>query len=150
MSGSPCLPLPAAPVSARAADPAALPATGPAAGVKLAFAPDLRRVGQMRRISEAHLRLWGLESCIETALLLVSELVTNAVVHGRGEVEFVLSYRDGVVCIEVRDASPARPRARRPAPDEEHGRGLLLVTALAGAWGTSQDGTCTWCTIRRP
>ncbi|MFF0698551.1 ATP-binding protein [Streptomyces tendae] len=51
------------------------------------------------------------------------------------------------VVIEVDDGSPCTPVLRCPGPDDESGRGLLLVQALAEAWGVSPDGTTTWCTL---
>ncbi|WP_328770734.1 ATP-binding protein [Streptomyces sp. NBC_00286] len=91
-----------------------------------------QRVGQLRRISAAHLRLWGIGSCIDTANLLISELVTNAIRYGETEdVSFSVSYWRGEVRVEVADGTPGRPQVKRPAADEESGRGMLIVEALA-------------------
>ncbi|MFF3847149.1 ATP-binding protein [Streptomyces sp. NPDC002328] len=109
------------------------------------------RVRQLRRISAAHLRLWGIGCCLDTAGLLISELVTNAVRHGEADdIGFSLSYWRGEVRVEVADGTPGRPRVKRPTADEESGRGMLIVEALAEDWGTSEDGTLTWCTIAVP
>lgn len=48
------------------------------------------------------------------------------------------------------DGSTALPQKRRPGPAEEHGRGVLIIDALADAWGTSDDGTTTWCSLTLP
>jgi anti-sigma regulatory factor (Ser/Thr protein kinase) len=110
---------------------------------------DARRVGEMRRIGLAWLRYWGLAELIDTALILISELVTNALKHGKGEeIGFSISYRYGQVRFEVMDGSPGTPVIRSTGPDEESGRGMLLVSALADSWGTSEDGTRTWCALR--
>ncbi|MFJ2110691.1 MULTISPECIES: ATP-binding protein [unclassified Streptomyces] len=117
----------------------------------LSFRPRARRVEYLRRIAGAVLRQCGTaEEAVETVQLLVSEIATNAVVHGRGErVRFSLSYDEhGTVLIEVDDCSPApasQVSVRRPGPDEEGGRGMVLVEALARTWG--RRGTCTWCTV---
>ncbi|MCK8681403.1 ATP-binding protein [Streptomyces lichenis] len=68
----------------------------------------------------------------------VSELVTNAVSHGRGGLVSFSLVCDAAdtVRIEVADHSPGAPMVRHPGPDAENGRGMLLVSALAGAWGT--------------
>ncbi|MFD8964227.1 ATP-binding protein [Streptomyces sp. NPDC059568] len=117
--------------------------------LSLSFRPDAQRPQQTRRIVGAVLRQGvGLgEDEVETVQLLVSELVTNAVVHAHSErVRFSVSYDlAGEVRIEVDDHSPARIQLRRPGPEEENGRGMLLVAALARAWG--RRGTCTWCTV---
>ncbi|MCD7438951.1 ATP-binding protein [Streptomyces lincolnensis] len=110
-----------------------------------------QRVRQLRRITAAHLRLWSVSSCADTAKLLVSELVTNAVRYGEAEdICFSVSYWKGEVRIEVGDGAPGRPEVRKPSADEESGRGMLIVEALAEDWGTSPDGTRTWCTIAVP
>ncbi|MEV8392218.1 MULTISPECIES: ATP-binding protein [unclassified Streptomyces] len=114
----------------------------------MSFAPHARRVEHLRRVAGALLRQDDLGTdAVETVQLLVSEIVTNAVVHGRGErVRFSLAYgRSGFVRIEVDDHSPAPVTVRQPGPDEESGRGLFLVDALAWAWG--RRGTCTWCVV---
>ncbi|MFI1359537.1 ATP-binding protein [Streptomyces sp. NPDC020898] len=109
-----------------------------------------QRVRQLRRIGAAHLRLWGLNCCVDTANLLISELVTNAVRYGTENISISVSYWKGEVRIEVSDGSPDRPEVKRPEVDEESGRGMLIVEALSEDWGTSPDGTRTWCTIAVP
>ncbi|GAA2351408.1 ATP-binding protein [Streptomyces violaceusniger] len=109
------------------------------------------RVAQIRRTSAAHLRLWGLDGCVETANLLISELVTNAIRYGeRDEISFSLSHLKGEVRVDVGDGTSGRPKVRRPAPDEETGRGMLIVDVLADDWGTSDDGNNTWATFAVP
>ncbi|MEV8225213.1 ATP-binding protein [Streptomyces sp. NPDC079167] len=76
----------------------------------------------------------------DAVTIVVAELAANAVLHGRvpGR-DFALSLRYdqalGVICIEVSDTHPARPVPVVPASDEDHGRGLILVDALATRWG---------------
>lgn len=73
---------------------------------------------------------------VERAVLLVSELVTNAVLHGDGRALRVTSTADGAtIRVAVHDRSPGRPVPREVGPDELHGRGLGLVTTLAADWG---------------
>ncbi|WP_405677508.1 ATP-binding protein [Streptomyces sp. NBC_01511] len=118
--------------------------------LSISFRPHTRRVANLRRIAGALLLEGGIgQDAVETAQLLVSEIVGNAVVHGRTDrVRFSLSYdRSGDVLIEVDDGCPARVEVRNPAADDETGRGLLLVAALARTWG--RRGTCTWCTVDR-
>jgi anti-sigma regulatory factor (Ser/Thr protein kinase) len=94
-------------------------------------------------------------------MLLVSELVTNSVLHSRsrrpgGTVTVAVCAGPTSVLIQVRDdggpAEPQLPAARRGAEGTagaEHGYGLLLVDALAETWGTSAttDGRVTWCRL---
>lgn len=77
----------------------------------------------------------------ETAMLLVSELATNAIVHGASEFAVSVFYptRSGRLRIEVADSDPTPPSPpstlRSPPLTEPHGRGLLLVATLSGNWG---------------
>ncbi|MFF3400350.1 ATP-binding protein [Streptomyces sp. NPDC002659] len=110
------------------------------------------KVGALRRVGAAKVSHWGFPSLVDSVQLLVSGLFTNALTHAAGsEVGFALAYRPGTeVRIDVRDGSAAPARKRRPGPLEEHGRGVLLIDALADAWGTSDDGTTTWCSLTLP
>lgn len=109
---------------------------------------DARRVRELRRIGAIQLRRWRLPELIETASVLISELVTNALEHGTGgEISFSVAYREDEVRFEVADGSPDAPVLRCAGPDDESGRGMLLVSALADAWGTSDDRTRTWCVL---
>lgn len=103
---------------------------------------------RLRRIVRAGLRQWRQPDLVETAQLLTSELVTNALQHGKGpEIVFRLYLRDDQLVIEVRDGSPNLPALRRGGTDDESGRGLVLVDEMADAWGVSADGTTTWCSL---
>jgi anti-sigma regulatory factor (Ser/Thr protein kinase) len=95
----------------------------------------------------------------ETAMLLVSELVTNSVMHSRsgepgGSVTIALCEGPAGILIQVcDDGGSSEPRvaaiAAGDAGDAEHGYGLLLVDVLADRWGTisSPDGRVTWCRV---
>jgi anti-sigma regulatory factor (Ser/Thr protein kinase) len=83
----------------------------------------------------------------QTAALLVSELVTNAVVHGRTSATVEVHRPADTLRVTVRDDNPALP-AVGDAPDftNEHGRGMLIVSKLARRWGVepSGDGKAVW------
>jgi two-component sensor histidine kinase len=85
-------------------------------------------------------------------VLLVSELVTNAVVYGRPPIELRIRRTVVHVVLEVYDAAPFLPRKLRPTPEDEHGRGLQLVAHLADRWGTrpTQHGKAVWCVFSTP
>jgi anti-sigma regulatory factor (Ser/Thr protein kinase) len=103
---------------------------------------------RLRRLSRASLRHWGRPDLAETAELLLTELVTNALRHACGpEIGIRVYFQDDHLVIEVNDGSPAIPVPRCAGPDDENGRGLFLVEALAASWGVSPDGVTTWCTL---
>ncbi|MFE7395206.1 ATP-binding protein [Streptomyces sp. NPDC057557] len=85
------------------------------------------------------------------AVVAVSELLSNAVLYGGTDtVGLSVAYGSflGKVRIAVNDRTPGlRGEPCRPEADQEGGRGLLLVGALADEWGVSEDGCSTWCTI---
>jgi anti-sigma regulatory factor (Ser/Thr protein kinase) len=94
------------------------------------------------------------ESLRDDALLLTSELVTNAVLHAHTGVELsVVTGMDGIH-VEVTDASPEVPRQRGAPPelDALEGRGLALVAALAGDWGVrlAPPGKVVWFDLPAP
>ncbi|MER6800637.1 MULTISPECIES: ATP-binding protein [Streptomyces] len=100
---------------------------------------------QARRLTRARLTGWSVcEDTCDTAALVVSELVTNAVVHTASS-RIVCELHDGddLLRIAVRDegCAPGQPQANtRQRPEEEHGRGLLLVDALCHSWGAHEHG----------
>jgi anti-sigma regulatory factor (Ser/Thr protein kinase) len=90
--------------------------------------------GAARRAVVAMLAGWGFRDpdWIDSASVVVSEVVSNAVRHGGGCVELHLEAHDGVVVVSVADGSPAVPRRRDP--DGVGGRGIALIEALAAGW----------------
>jgi len=106
---------------------------------------------RIRRILRASLTHWQLPTVVDTAELLMTELVTNALRHADGPTIRVRVYRQGrLLKIEVNDGCPRGPKARPAGPLAEHGRGLALVEALSHSWGVSSDSTTTWCTLLLP
>ncbi|MFI6284718.1 SpoIIE family protein phosphatase [Streptomyces sp. NPDC051018] len=90
-----------------------------------------------RRFTARTLRSWGAAEEMDVALLIVSELVTNAIAHTRGQVRLDLTLFQDRLRIAVNDSSPRSPA--RPAGldlDATGGRGLLIVEALATAYGS--------------
>ena len=121
--------------AAAEADPVALP------GMTLRLPADLSSVRQARRFVQRTLRDWSRRQIEDEAMLLTSELVTNAVVHARSEVHLTLLPLEDRVRIEVADSGDGALQMVAPDPDSLSGRGLLLVQELARMWGTSADGS---------
>ncbi|MFB7575494.1 ATP-binding protein [Streptomyces sp. NPDC056165] len=124
------------------------------AGGRIADA-DARRVQMARRVTAARLRYCGLTGLVDDATLIVSELVTNAIVHSGGtQVTFTMAIRDGSLCISVHDEMPGGPTVHNASSEAECGRGLFLVECFAnargGTWGTSDAGATTWCRLALP
>jgi anti-sigma regulatory factor (Ser/Thr protein kinase) len=90
-------------------------------------------------------------SVIELAVLLVSELVTNAFVHARGVICLTVHTDAHWVRIEVEDQGGGRPVRRSATLDQVDGRGLLVVDQLATDWGTERRAThkVVWFEIAR-
>jgi anti-sigma regulatory factor (Ser/Thr protein kinase) len=80
------------------------------------------------------------------ATLLTSEVVTNAVVHARGVITFVVDSDVRSVSVAVTDEEPEPPARREEEWLGEGGRGVRLLDALAGAWGSRRrnDGKTVW------
>jgi anti-sigma regulatory factor (Ser/Thr protein kinase) len=114
-------------------------------------------VGRARCALRKTLPEWGLVTLEDTATLVLSELLTNAVRHARvpagREIETRWATASGGLRIEVHDASPTRPERRPAPPDACDGRGLALVAALADAWGVSGrngPGKMVWAHLVPP
>ena len=87
-----------------------------------------------------------LDTLAETAVLLTSELVTNAVLHARTEIDLILTIRENLIRVEVWDHDSTEPEKHDPDDEDTSGRGLLLVEAMASAWGVRahREGKCVW------
>ncbi|MEU2596622.1 SpoIIE family protein phosphatase [Streptomyces hirsutus] len=94
-------------------------------------------VGHARRFTRRTLRSWGVSGDLDTALLVVSELVTNALVHTEGQVRLDLTLVGDRLRLAVADTSPRSPaKPNSIGWEATGGRGILLVEALSAAWGT--------------
>lgn len=112
---------------------------------------EARSVGRARELARAKLPAWGLEGLLDTTELLVSELVTNALRYGEGEIRLRLLLDRTLVC-EVWDGNLAQPRRRRARDTDEGGRGLQLVGLLSAGWGTRRThrGKTVWFELPLP
>jgi PAS domain S-box-containing protein len=111
------------------------------------FEPVGRSVATARSFVRDTLQGWGFADIVDDAVVLTSELVTNAVVHAGTSADVLCLRSDEGVRIEVADRYPEReiPLQGHPvnmgSPDREGGRGLQLCAALAGRWGVEYTPT---------
>ena len=137
--------------------PAPCPASdrdGSRLSVSLALPGTLQAPSVARRATREVLSAWGLHEpeWADDACLVVTELVSNAVRHGGPRLALELSFAGGWVMVAVVDSTCGVPQPRTPADDDESGRGMLIVTALARSWGvdTGADGKRVWARLNPP
>ncbi|MFJ9914367.1 ATP-binding protein [Actinacidiphila glaucinigra] len=124
----------------------------PGVDLRLPVPHDPRQLGPLRReVRRALDRSAVPEHAADEAVLVVSELVTNAVTHGTSpaELRLVLGRESHGLRVEVTDAGPAPCGDREGVPPDEHGRGLPIVAALASDHGVSvrPGGTTCWADL---
>lgn len=106
-----------------------------------------------RRFATATLTEWALpEDVVQDATLIVSELLTNAIVYGSPPIRLRLRKTDHELAIEVDDAASAMPRKLQAAPTDLHGRGLAIVADIGSRWAARADGygKTVWSTLALP
>ena len=117
---------------------------------------DLRSVTVCRRTLRLILTLYGLIGLVDTAELLATELVSNAVRHTDGPAALRVSWSPDTLRIGAWDANPEPPEPPRELTaitDLEEGRGLALVKACADLWGwqplsrNGSRGKLVWCEL---
>ena len=112
------------------------------------FENSRRAPADARRFVEKCLNARGLAGLSERTLLGVSELMTNAVTHGRGRIGLTLTGSADRVRVAVEDEGYSTPVMRRPDPEHQiaGGWGLHLIDTLADDWGvvTQDHGTVVW------
>ncbi|MGD9796722.1 MAG: SpoIIE family protein phosphatase [Acidimicrobiia bacterium] len=96
---------------------------------------DATAPGRARRIVTASLAAHGLDDLLEPAVLLASEVVTNAGVHGGGHARIEVEHDLGRVRVSVSDVSDTPPRRLDLGVDATSGRGVMLLDQLAARWG---------------
>lgn len=114
------------------------------------FSPERDAPRAARRFVEEALEHWGYRSSlVDDARLLVSELVTNAVIHARSRLSVSIRSGRPSVRLSVRDDSPRPPTLRAPAPNTASGRGLQIVAAVSRNWGVeaTRDGKTVWVEV---
>ena len=112
---------------------------------------DPRSSATARRFVEETLRRWECDDVLESVKLLVSELVTNSVVHAGSDAEVAVVLTTDGLRIEVSDQGSGVPAPRDAADDATSGRGLALVETLSSAWGVdvTDTGKTVWFEVPR-
>ncbi|BFU42270.1 ATP-binding protein [Krasilnikovia sp. MM14-A1004] len=139
---------------ARVAITSRLPSTD---RMRVELCPDADAPAHARRLVEDACRRWRLHTLRQSARLIVSELVNNAVQHAGTTITVTVSRRVSGLHVAVQDLCRDMPQLARPAaiPGQrvpEHGLGLRLVHATALAWGAvpTGDGKVVWGAVRGP
>jgi two-component sensor histidine kinase len=101
-----------------------------------------------RRIAREQVAACPVE-VVETVALLVTELVSNAVLHARTDLRLEIEIEHDRVRLRVEDRSVGAPTVRHYETDDATGRGLALVEMLATSWGVDRvaGGKAVWCEI---
>jgi DNA-binding NarL/FixJ family response regulator len=113
---------------------------------------SLTSARQARAFAQSALTGWGVSDITDDVLLVVTELVNNAVTHAHSSCELRLSISPVAVRVEVADDGPGTPDPLPPSETRNHGRGLHLVDALTVAWGfepISSGGKLVWAELKR-
>jgi hypothetical protein len=126
---------------------------------RIALPPVPESAGAAREFTTATLARWRLDALTSDAILIASELVTNAINHGTpdGEpgahVELTWSYQVSRLICVITDRAAGAPVVAAENPEAESGHGLQIVAALAAAWGWTMLGTgekAVWAALDLP
>jgi anti-sigma regulatory factor (Ser/Thr protein kinase) len=114
------------------------------------FPAAVASVPAARRWVRSRLPSWLSHEDCERIVLLVSETVTNAVRHARSEVGLRLYDRRPTFRVEIDDGAASLPVTRHAGLDEESGRGVMLIEAVADRWGVTgrHSGKTVWFEVR--
>jgi anti-sigma regulatory factor (Ser/Thr protein kinase) len=109
-------------------------------------------IAPLRRVVTDTLRAWDVPSVIDDIVLIVSELVTNAVRYDGPRVALRVQLRDGVLRVVVHDGGSAPDADLYAEDNSEGGRGLQIVEALARSWGVQPvpNGKNVWAELDVP
>lgn len=132
--------------------PTDTPTASPVRRAHRALPLGVHAVAEARRFASRTLGEWGGDGeLLDTVLLVVSELVTNAVLYGYGTAGLLLHREGDELLVEVSDRSAAVPAARVTHDESEIGRGLHIVEAVSNAWGVRPHapggGKVVWCRL---
>ena len=108
--------------------------------VRTMLTPHPTSVGAARRfVRDVLMSRQVSDGVVETVELLTSEVVTNAIVHGRSGPQLAVDVGDHLVRVAVGDLSPQLPVRRQARLDDVSGRGVVIIDELASAWGVERE-----------
>jgi anti-sigma regulatory factor (Ser/Thr protein kinase) len=117
----------------------------------LPFEAEPSELHVLRRAVQEQLTYWGIQAFADEVQLAVTELATNVIKHvGAGTAATLVMEPDAArLRVELHDKSSAVPALRDPGCEDDCGRGLRLLEALAAEWGTviTAAGKAVWCEI---
>ena len=125
--------------------------TDPALGVRHRFDPHPSSVGAARRLVRRELDRAGRADLVECAELVVTEVVTNALVHAGTPIDVAVRLDGDTLVVEVGDGSPQQPVVRHHGALAGTGRGLRLLEGMVDRWGSraGDDGKTVWFELSR-
>jgi len=111
--------------------------------------PEPTSATRARALAREQLSAMCTRDALDTIALLVTELVTNAILHARTPLQLTLETQPGLVRICVEDESNEQPTLQHYEPDAVTGRGLVLVDQLSSSWGvdSTPSGKVVWCEV---
>ena len=117
---------------------------------ELALEAERVNVSKARKFATDRTRALGLDGCVDVVELLVSEAVTNAVLHAGTSLTVRLVWNERVLRVEISDGSRLKPVRRDYDTDSATGRGVGLIDALAADWGMedARNGKTVWFTVK--
>jgi anti-sigma regulatory factor (Ser/Thr protein kinase) len=117
------------------------------------FDEDVSSAGKARRFMSEQLRDWDVDDLLEVVHLLVSELVTNAVIHAHSEAEVAVVLTPAALRVEVADHGDGDAVLKDAERFDTSGRGIALVDALSARWGVEPragGGKTIWFELEPP
>ncbi|GAA2333531.1 SpoIIE family protein phosphatase [Dactylosporangium salmoneum] len=136
-----------------AVDARPAPAAGARRSAQRRFRGDAVSASAARRFAADLLAAWGEDVLADDALLLLDEVITNAIQHTVGAVVVRLELLPDALRVSVADRSERLPSPRPAGAEAENGRGLLIVASVASAWGVDPNpagGKAVWFELPRP
>jgi hypothetical protein len=113
---------------------------------ELAVPDGLASLKPVRDVLAEAIAFWNTPVECDPLLLLVTEVLTNAVDHGTPPISVSMDWDGTRVHVEVTDSNDAEPVLRDPAPEDDDGRGIWLVARMANTWGVRHGprGKAVW------